>query len=149
MSGAAFVSSTLLHGPPLGLASAHGAVLVGLEAHPIRVEVCCSRGPAFFQMVGLAEAVVREARVRVASALTTLDVLLDEHAITVNLAPADLRKTGGALDVAIAAAILAAIGHVPPTALERILLIGELSLDGRVRAVRGVLPLIQGARRRG
>ena len=97
-------------GRPRGLATIPASALVGLDAYPIRVEVCATRGPAFFQMVGLAEAAVREARVRVASALARLGVLLDEHAITVNLAPADLRKSGAALDLAIAIGVLGADG---------------------------------------
>src|SRR5690242_3299890 len=59
-----------IQGVPLGLAAAHTSTVVGLESRAIRIEVCCSRGPAFFQMVGLAQAAVREARVRVASALS-------------------------------------------------------------------------------
>ena len=85
-------------------------MVVGLEPRAIQVEVCSSRGPAFFQMVGLAEAAVREARVRVASALAGIGVLLDEYAVTVNLAPADLRKAGATLDLAIALGVLAAMG---------------------------------------
>lgn len=132
-------------GAPLGIATAHGSVLIGLDAHPVRIEVCSTRGPAFFQMVGLAEAAVREARVRVASALASLGVLLSEYAITVNLAPADLRKTGASLDVAIALATLAAIGSLPSGALESVLVLGELSLQGSIQAVRGVLPQLAGA----
>jgi magnesium chelatase family protein len=75
-------------GRPLGMATVHASALSGLEPYPIREEVCCTRGPAFFQLVGLAETAVREARVRVASALAGLGVLLDEYAITINLAPA-------------------------------------------------------------
>ena len=136
-------------GPELGLAVAEASTLIGLDAHPIQVEVSSSRGPSFFQMVGLAEAAVREARVRVASALARLGVLLDEYAITVNLAPADVRKGGAALDLAIAVAILGAVGVVPAHALEGLLLIGELSLDGSLRPVRGLLPQLDGARARG
>jgi magnesium chelatase family protein len=136
-------------GAPLGLATAHASVLVGLFAHPIQVEVCCTRGPGFFQMVGLAEAAVRESRVRVESALSGLGVLLDEHAVTVNLAPADLRKSGATLDVAIAVAALSATGNLPASALAGVLLLGELSLEGALRPVRGVLPQLVGARARG
>ncbi|HYQ43549.1 MAG TPA: YifB family Mg chelatase-like AAA ATPase [Polyangiaceae bacterium] len=136
-------------GPELGLAIAEASALIGLDAHPIQVEVSSTRGPSFFQMVGLAEAAVREARVRVASALARLGVLLDEYAITVNLAPADVRKGGAALDLAIAVGILGAIGVVPAAALAGLLLIGELSLDGSLRPVRGVLPQLDGARARG
>lgn len=140
---------TTICGPELGLAIAEASTLIGLDAHSIQVEVSSTRGPSFFQMVGLAEAAVREARVRVASALGRLGVLLDEYAITVNLAPADVRKGGAALDLAIAVGILGAIGVVPPSALEGVLLIGELSLDGSLRPVRGVLPQLEGARARG
>jgi len=144
------------HSPALTLpdralrsATAHTSVLVGLEANPIAVEVTCSRGPGFFQLVGLAEAAVREARVRVASALSRLGVLLDEHAITVNLAPADLKKRGAGLDVAIALALLGALGRLPAPALAGVLVLGELGLDGSLRPVRGVLPQLLGARARG
>jgi len=136
-------------GPELGLAIAEASALIGLDAHPIQVEVSSTRGPSFFQLVGLAEAAVREARVRVASALARLGVLLDEYAITVNLAPADVRKGGAALDLAIAVGVLGAIGVVPARALDGLLLIGELSLDGSLRPVRGILPQLDGARARG
>jgi magnesium chelatase family protein len=138
-----------ISGPELGLAVAEASTLIGLDAHPIQVEVSSTRGPSFFQMVGLAEAAVKEARVRVASALARLGVLLDEYAITVNLAPADLRKGGAALDLAIAVGILGAVGVVPPHSLEGVLLVGELSLDGSLRPVRGLLPQLDGARARG
>jgi magnesium chelatase family protein len=139
----------VIAGTPTGIAVAQTCVLIGLEAHPIRVEVSCTRGPAMFQMVGLAEAAVRESRVRVSGSLSGLRVLLDEYAVTVNLAPADLRKSGAALDLAIALGVLAAVGELSPRALERVLLIGELSLDGSLRAVTGVLPRLDGAERRG
>src|SRR5882724_9149927 len=141
--------TTTICGPELGLAVAEASTVIGLEAHPIQVEVSSTRGPSFFQMVGLAEAAVRESRVRVASALARLGVLLDEYAITVNLAPADVRKGGAALDLAIAVGILGAIGVVPAHALEGVLLVGELSLDGSLRPVRGLLPQLDGARSRG
>ncbi|WP_437970426.1 YifB family Mg chelatase-like AAA ATPase [Sorangium sp. So ce260] len=123
--------------------------LLGLDAHPIRVEVDSGRGPSFFQMVGLAEASVRESRVRVRAALQQLGVELDEYVITVNLAPADLKKSGGAYDLAIAIAALAALGKVPAEGLDQIGLLGELSLSGAVRPVRGVLPALRGAAEQG
>jgi magnesium chelatase family protein len=145
------VASTVasISGRPLGLASACASALVGLEAHPIQVEVCSTRGPPFFTLVGLAEAAVREARVRVASSLAQLGVLIDEYALTINLAPAELRKSGAALDVAMAVAVLGALGRLPASALEGVLLLGELSLDGKLRPIRGVLPQLDGARARG
>ncbi|MGC4068984.1 MAG: YifB family Mg chelatase-like AAA ATPase [Polyangiaceae bacterium] len=102
-----------IRGRVLGIATSHAEVLLGLDAHAVRVEVSSTRGPSFFQMVGLAEAAVRESRVRVSSALARLGHLLDEYAITVNLAPADLRKNGATLDLAIAVAALAAIHRLP------------------------------------
>src|SRR5690349_15157161 len=142
-------AAVTIQGTPLGLAVAQASTLMGLEPRSIRVEVCCTRGPSFFQMVGLAYAAVRESRVRVASALARLGVLLDEYAITVNLAPADLRKTGSALDLALGVAVLAAVGKLPEGALDGVLLLGELSLDGGLRPIRGVLPLLEGARAQG
>jgi magnesium chelatase family protein len=141
----AAVSVITISGKPLGIAAAQASGLVGLEAYGVQVEVCCTRGPAFFQMVGLPEGAVRESRVRVASALSRMGVLLDEYAVTVNLAPADIKKTSTALDFAIAIGILSAIGRIPSERLDGILLLGELSLDGGLRAVRGVLPQLQGA----
>ncbi len=123
--------------------------LHGLDAHPVRVEVDSGRGPASFHLVGLAEASVRESRVRVRAALSQMSVELNEYVITVNLGPADLRKTGGSFDLAIAAATLAAIGKVPDERLAGTVLLGELSLTGAIRPVRGVLPALRGATARG
>jgi magnesium chelatase family protein len=119
--------------------------LLGLDAFPIRVEVDSSRGIPSFQLVGLPEASVRESRVRVRAALQQLDVDLNEYVITVNLAPADLKKSGGSFDLAIAAATLAALGKIPAEALDGTALLGELSLTGAIRPVRGVLPSLRGA----
>src|SRR5688572_30289230 len=91
VSSAAFES---IAGKPLGFASVKASGLLGLTPELITVEVSCTRGPPLFQMVGLAEAPVREARVRIASALACLGVLMDEYAITINLAPADVPKSG-------------------------------------------------------
>ncbi len=123
--------------------------LLGLEACPIRVEVDSGRGPAAFHLVGLAETSVRESRVRVRSALQQVGIDISEFVITVNLAPADLRKSGGSFDLAIAVASLAALGKIPPAALDGTALLGELSLSGALRPVRGVLPALCGAAARG
>lgn len=119
--------------------------LLGLDAFPIRVEVDSSRGIPSFQIVGLPEASVRESRVRVRAALQQLQIDINEHVITVNLAPADLKKSGGSFDVAIAAATLAALGKIPAESLSGTALLGELSLTGAIRPVRGVLPSLRGA----
>ena len=134
---------------PLGLCTTRSSALVGLTPTPIHVEVCCSRGPAFFQMVGLAQTPVREARVRVASALSQLGVLLNEYAVTVNLAPADIRKSDAALDLSIAIGILVAIGQLPAESAKEVLLLGELSLDGQLQPTRGILPQLLGAKHAG
>jgi magnesium chelatase family protein len=130
-------------------ATAISATLQGLDAHLVRVEVDSGRGLPAFHMVGLPEAAVREARVRVKAALRQLEVELNEYVITVNLAPAYLRKSGSAFDLAIALGTLAAIGRVPSAALAEVMLLGELSLTGELRPVRGVLPALLGARRAG
>jgi magnesium chelatase family protein len=123
--------------------------LVGLDAHPIHVEVDSGRGPTFFNLVGLAEASVRESRVRVRAALQQIGIDIAEYVIIVNLAPADLKKSGGSFDLAIAAATLAALGRIPAASLAGTALLGELSLTGAVRPVRGVLPALRGAVARG
>jgi magnesium chelatase family protein len=128
------------------LATALSASLVGLTAHLVRVEVEAGRGVPSFELVGLAEAAVRESRVRVKSALAQVGLDLGEYRIVVNLAPADVRKMGSGFDVAIAAATLAALGRVPAGALAERLFLGELSLTGAVQPVRGVLPRLVGVR---
>jgi magnesium chelatase family protein len=131
------------------LATALAATLIGLDAQPIRVEVEVLRGVPRFELVGLAEAAVRESRVRVKSALAHVGVDLGEYQIVINLAPADLKKSGSGFDLAIAAATLAAVGAVPKEGLGGVLFLGELSLNGAVHPVRGVLPQLLGARAKG
>lgn len=133
----------------LGLAAVRSGCLVGLDLNQVLVEVASRRGPALFQMAGLAETAVREARIRVSSAVARLGVTLDEFALTVSLAPADLPKSGSGLDLAIALAVLVAIGRLEEPIPKTTLVLGELSLDGQVRAIPGVLPLLEGARRSG
>src|ERR1700704_2980376 len=130
------------------LATAFGATLVGLQTHLVRVEVQAMRGPPFFELVGLAEAAVRESRVRVKSALAQVGEDIAQCRIIVNLAPADVKKTGSGFDLAIAVAALGALGAVPRDALGGVLFIGELSLEGTVQPLRGVLPQLLGARAR-
>jgi len=131
------------------LATALGTTLVGLHAHLVRVEVQATRGPPFFELVGLAEAAVRESRVRVKSALALVGVDMSECRIVVNLAPGDVRKTGSGFDLAIAAAVMGALGAAPRESTMGVLFIGELSLEGTVQPLRGVLPQLLGARSRG
>jgi magnesium chelatase family protein len=131
------------------LGTALSATLVGLQAYPVRVEVEATRGPPFFELVGLAEAAVRESRVRVKSALALVGVDINECRIVVNLAPGDMKKTGSGFDLAIAAAALGALGAVPREAITGVLFLGELSLEGTVQPVRGVLPKLLGVRASG
>lgn len=112
---------------------------IGLDAPPVRVEVFCGSGLPQLNMVGLAEAAVRESRDRVRAALVNSGYEFPPGRITVNLAPADLPKAGGRYDLAIALGILAASGQLPDGAFERTEFYGELSLSGRLRGVRGLL----------
>jgi magnesium chelatase family protein len=139
------VMDGVIAGKPLAYAAVRSTALVGLEPHRVTIEVSCTRGPPLFRMVGLPEAPVREARVRIASALAVIGVLLDEYAITVNLAPADLPKSGAMFDLALAVGVLGAVGRFPLERLAGVLVLGELSLDGSVQGVRGVLPQLRGA----
>jgi magnesium chelatase family protein len=123
--------------------------LSGLETSLVFVEVECARGPGSFDLVGLAEAGVKESRVRVRSALAQLSVGLEEQRIVVNLAPGDVRKTGASFDLAIAAATLSALGITQTPTLADTALLGELSLEGSLRPVRGVLPQLLHLRERG
>lgn len=123
--------------------------LSGLEAQLVQVEVDSGRGPSAFHLVGLAEATVREARVRVRAALRGVGIDMDEYVLTVSLSPADVRKVGSSFDLAIAVAVMAALGHVPQEVLADTVWLGELSLSGALRPVRGVLASLIEARRRG
>jgi magnesium chelatase family protein len=124
------------------------AAVVGIEAAPIDVEVDVAVGLPCCNIVGLADAGVREGRVRIRGALENSGFKLPPRRITVNLAPADLRKDGAAYDVPIAVGMLCAAGAVDPSALADTLFVGELALDGTLRPVRGVLPIAAWARGR-
>lgn len=127
------------------LAIAHTMALLGLSPQPVRVEVHSDRGTASFEVVGLPEAAVRESRVRVRAALSGIEVPLHSHNLVVNLAPADLRKTGSGFDLAIALGTLAAVGQLEPALLANTVFLGELSLSGELLPMRGVLPRLMGA----
>jgi magnesium chelatase family protein len=131
------------------LAMAHASTLVGLEALPVQVEVDIARGLPAFDLVGLPEASVRESRMRVRSALEQVGFPLPTRRVTVNLAPADVRKYGAGFDLAIAMATLAAAKESPNDLLKDWLLVGELSLTGALRPVRGVLAKVLCARKLG
>jgi len=120
---------------------------LGLLAPLVRVEVHLGSGLPTFAMVGLPETVVRESKERVRSALLNTGFEFPSGRITVNLSPADLPKEGGRFDLPIAVGILAAIGKIPPDALEHREFYGELSLGGELRETPKLLPaLIEGSR---
>lgn len=128
---------------------ARTVALVGLDAVPVEVECDIASGLPAFHVVGLPDAAVREARDRVRAAVVNSGFSFPARRVTVNLAPADLRKEGGAFDLPIALSILAASGQVPATALEGTLLIGEVGLDGALRPAAGALPAALGAQAAG
>jgi magnesium chelatase family protein len=130
------------------LARIHSAAVVGVEAVPVDVEVDVSPGLPVCSIVGLPDAAVREARERVRSAIRNAGYEMPARRVTVNLAPADLRKVGPAYDLPIALGILTATQQLPPQALAGCVVIGELSLDGGVRSVAGVLNIALAARAR-
>jgi magnesium chelatase family protein len=131
------------------LARLRTAAVFGVEACPVHVEVDVSFGLPAFTMVGLPDASVRESRDRVKSAIRNSGFEFPAHRITVNLAPADVRKAGAAFDLPIALGILAAQGSVERRQIADLIILGELSLDGSVHATRGVLPIAAAARREG
>jgi magnesium chelatase family protein len=130
------------------LAIVPSATLHGLDGRMIRVEVDVAPGLPGFTIVGLADAALQEARERVRGALRNAGYIFPPRRITVNLAPADLRKAGASLDIAIAMGILLGSDQVRPAA-GRVAMIGELSLGGEVRSVPGVLPMVAALARRG
>ncbi len=127
------------------LAVVKSVALYGLQGYLVRVEVDVGGGLPAFEIVGLPDAAVREARDRVRAALKNAGFTFPLGRITVNLAPADIRKEGPGYDLALAAGILAATGQVPAQAAARFVYFGELSLDGTVRGVCGVLPAVAAA----
>lgn len=125
------------------LAVVNCATVFGIDAIPIQVEVDIANGLPGFATVGLPENTVKEARVRVQAAISNSDYLFPNGKITVNLAPAHLRKEGTGFDFPIALGILAAQGLIPVECLAKTFVLGELSLSGQVRPVRGVLAAAQ------
>ena len=129
------------------LASVTTFAVHGIDSKPVTVEVDIrSRGLATFTIVGLPDRAVRESRERVRAALKNSDFEFPDGRITVNLAPADVRKAGPAFDLAIAVGILSASGQIPPGATAGCAVCGELSLTGALRPIRGALAVALGAR---
>lgn len=116
-----------------------GATLRGVEAVPVDVEVAVSRGMPRFSIVGMADAAIQEARERVNAALRSCGYAVPGDKVVVNLAPGSLRKTGSGFDLPIALGLLVATGQVDKHCSEEMLVVGELSLEGLVRPVAGLL----------
>jgi magnesium chelatase family protein len=131
------------------LATLRSAAVFGVEAYPVHIEVDVSFGLPHFTMVGLPDATVRESRDRVRSAIRNSGFEFPHHRITVNLAPADVRKAGSSFDLPIALGLLATSGPLTRPAADDTVIVGELSLDGGINAIRGVLPIAVAARRLG
>lgn len=127
-------------------ASVLSAAILGMEVRPIVVEADVSDGLPSFTMVGFPSAQVKEAQDRVRTALKNNGISLPPKRITVNFAPADIKKEGAGFDMPVAAAVLAAAGVLEKSLLYKVMLAGEISLNGEIHPVKGILPIVIHAR---
>jgi magnesium chelatase family protein len=123
------------------LAKVLSSAVIGIDAYIVEVEVDISRGLPSFSTVGLPEGAVRESKERVKASIKNSGYEFPSERITVNLAPADIKKEGSAFDLPMAIGILAATGLIPGDLLSKYLFLGELSLDGLIRPIKGALPI--------
>ena len=123
--------------------------LMGLNAFPVEAEIESSKGIQSFDVVGLADAAVKESRERIRSALRSSEIKFPACRIMINLAPADKKKSGSVHDLAITAALLTVMGFCTQEQTEKAAFIGEVSLSGEIRSVQGVLPMTILARKQG
>ncbi len=128
------------------LAKVLSGALIGIDAYPVEVEVDIAQGLPQFATVGLPEGAVKESKDRVKSAIKNSGYEFPTRRITINLAPADIKKDGAAFDLPMAVGLLTATGALKPARPGRFVLMGELSLDGRIKPVRGALPVAVAAR---
>jgi magnesium chelatase family protein len=131
------------------LAKVHSGSIHGVKAYPVEIEVDVSGGIPAVVIVGLPDTAVKESRDRVKTAVQNSGFVYPEGRLTVNLAPADIKKEGPSFDLPIAMGILAASTQIGSERLGDFIIVGELALDGSVRAVRGVLPIALAAKREG
>ena len=131
------------------LAKVLSSAVLGIDAYRVEVEVDITSGLPTFTTVGLPETSVKESKERVKSAISNSGYRFPDDRITVNLAPADIKKDGTGFDLPIALGILAATGIIPQKMISRYLILGELSLDGRVKPVKGSLPMALAAKEAG
>lgn len=130
------------------LVKSFAAAVQGISATIVTIEVNCTKGVSFF-LVGLPDVAVRESHERIISALQVNGYKFPGNRVVVNMAPADIRKEGSAYDLPLALAILAAAGQVDGSRLDKYLMMGELSLDGSLMPIKGVLPIAIKAREDG
>ena len=133
----------------LRLAKCYSGAVFGVGARAVEIEVCASNGSPQFTIVGLPDTAVKEAKDRVSTAIANSGFAKPERNITVNLAPADVKKEGPLYDLPIAVCLLAATGKVRCRDLSEWGMVGELALSGEIRKVRGVLPIVMEMRRIG
>ncbi len=127
------------------LSKVNSCIIIGIEGYPLQIEVDISAGLPMFATVGLPDGAVKESKDRVKAAIKNSGYDFPNKRITVNLAPADVKKEGAAYDLPIAIGILSANGLIPQELLMHYSIVGELSLDGKIRGVRGVLPTVLSA----
>ncbi|MCR5201852.1 MAG: YifB family Mg chelatase-like AAA ATPase [Lachnospiraceae bacterium] len=127
----------------------YSVAVTGIDGNIIRVEADVSNGLPGFSMVGYLSSEVKEAKDRVWVACKNAGYEIAPKKITINLSPADLRKDGTGFDLAVAASMLAAYGYIPQQCLDDMVIIGELSLDGSVKPVKGILPMVYSALKEG
>jgi magnesium chelatase family protein len=131
------------------LAKVLSSAVLGIDAYQVEVEVDITSGLPTFTTVGLPEASVKESKERVKAAINNSGYRFPDDRITVNLAPADIKKEGTGFDLPIALGILAATGIIPQEIVSQYLILGELSLDGRIKPVKGSLPMALAAKKTG
>lgn len=125
------------------------ATVIGVRAEPVRVEVVVSNGMPGFSVVGMPDAAIQEARERVRAAIRACGFRMPPEKIVVNLAPGSLKKTGSGFDLPMALGILAATGQIPADSFQNALVVGELSLEGSIKPVKGMLAYLMCAERIG
>lgn len=130
------------------LAKAYGAAVEGIDAQLVTIETSVTRGVGI-QLVGMADAAVKESRMRVYTALEEVGYKQPVRSVLINLSPADLRKEGAGFDLPLAMSLMAAEGTIDGVKLQQYLLVGELSLDGQLLPIRGALPIAIKARELG
>ncbi len=128
------------------LSKVNSCIIIGIEGYPLEIEVDIANGLPMFSTVGLPDGAVKESKDRVKAAIKNSGYEFPNKRITVNLAPADMKKEGAAYDLPIAIGILSANGLIPQENLAQYSIVGELSLDGRIRGVRGALPTVLSAK---